>query len=361
MDLFEAVVLSELMGRAGPRGVLLAPDGQPLDPVDQRRLVAPSVLAARVKTRHRALGDDLVDARHRAERHLEKSAQLGHTALTYAGPAYPRSLAQIADPPPVLWLRGQLGVLQRPAVALIGSRTGSEYACQVATDLGAELSARGVVVVSGLARGVDAAAHRGGLKGAAGTVAVLGCGLDVVYPPEHADLARAIVAAGALLSEYGPSTPPHRFHFPRRNRLISGLSMAVVVIEATARSGSLITARCAAEQGRDVMAVPGNVLTGRNIGGHALIKDGAKVVETADDILDEMGLDLGKHATRGRRGLISHDSLLRHMDAGESYDLDDLTAVSGLNGAELLARLVELELEGQVARSASGRFSRLRG
>ena len=109
------------------------------------------------------------------------------------------------------------------------------------------------------------------------------------------------------------------------------------------------------------MAVPGNVLTGRNIGGHALIKDGAKVVETADDILDEMGLDLGKHATRGRRGLISHDSLLRHMDAGESYDLDDLTAVSGLNGAELLARLVELELEGQVARSASGRFSRLRG
>ena len=150
MDLFEAVVLSELMGRSGPRDVLLAPDGQPLDPVDQRRLVAPSVLATRVKTRRRALGDDLVDARHRAERHLEKSAQLGHTALTYAGPAYPRSLAQIADPPPVLWLRGQLGVLQRPAVALIGSRTGSEYACQVATDLGAELSARGVVVVSGL-------------------------------------------------------------------------------------------------------------------------------------------------------------------------------------------------------------------
>ena len=335
MDLFEAVVLSELMGRSGPRDVLLAPDGQPLDPVDQRRLVAPSVLATRIETRRRALGNDLIDARHRAERHLEKSAQLGHTALTYADPAYPRSLAQIADPPAVLWLRGQPAVLQRPAVALIGSRTGSEYACQVATDLGAELSARGV--------------------------AVLGCGLDVVYPPEHADLARAIAAAGALLSEYGPSTPPHRFHFPRRNRLISGLSVAVVVIEATARSGSLITARCAAEQGRDVMAVPGNVLSGRNIGGHALIKDGAKVVETADDILDEMGLDLGKNATQGRRGLISHDPLLRHMDAGESYDLDDLTAVSDLNGAELLARLVELELEGRVARSASGRFSRLRG
>ena len=192
-------------------------------------------------------------------------------------------------------------------------------------------------------------------------MAVLGCGLDVHYPPEHAALARAIADGGALLTEYGPSTPPRRFHFPRRNRLISGLSAAVVVIEASTRSGSLITARCAAEQGRDVMAVPGNVLSGRNVGGHALIRDGAKVVETADDILEEMGLAHGGVTVRGSREGASGDPLLRHMDAGDSYDLDRLATVSGLNGSELLARLVELELEGHISRSPSGQFSRLRG
>ncbi len=361
MDLFEAAVLAELLGRAHTRNLLLASDGDPSDSADQRRVAAPSVLASRVRARRRALGEHLIDARRRAAQHLEKSVKLGHTAVMFGDPAYPPALAEISDPPAVLWLRGQADVLQRPAVALIGSRAGSDYACEVASELGAQLSARGVVVASGLARGVDAAAHRGGLRGRGGTVAVLGCGLDVVYPPEHATLARAIALGGALISEYGPSTPPHSRHFPRRNRLISGLSAAVVVIEATKRSGSLITARCAAEQGRDVMAVPGNVLSGRNAGGHALIKDGAKVVETADDILEEMGLDRTGTTADGSAGPELRDPVLCHMDAGESYDLDDLANVSGLEAAVLLARLVALELEGRVARSASGRFSRLRG
>ena len=162
------------------------------------------------------------------------------------------------------------------------------------------------------------------------------------------------------MSEVGPSTPPLSFHFPRRNRIISGLSAAVVVVEATERSGSLITARCAAEQGREVMAVPGSVLAGRNRGGHALLKDGAKVVETADDILEEIGLEAGPRSAGPRRGVREPDLLLRHMDAGETYDLDALASITGLDSPELLSRLVELELQGRIQRSEAGRFSRLR-
>ena len=273
---------------------------------------------------------------------------------------YPRRLAAIADPPPVLWVAGRRGLLDSLGVALVGSRAGSPYACEVAERLGSELAARGVTVISGLARGVDGAAHRGGLEGPASTAAVLGCGIDVVYPREHAALAREIVAKGVLVSEVGPSTPPLSFHFPRRNRIISGLSAAVVVVEATERSGSLITARCAAEQGREVMAVPGSVLAGRNRGGHALLKDGAKVVETADDILEEIGLEAGPRSAGPRRGVREPDLLLRHMDAGETYDLDALASITGLDSPELLSRLVELELQGRIQRSEAGRFSRLR-
>ena len=174
--------------------------------------------------------------------------------------------------------------------------------------------------MSGLACGVDGAAHRGGLEGRGGTVGVLGCGLDVVYPPEHWQLISAVRSRGAVVSEFGPSVPPLRFNFPRRNRIISGLSVAVVVVEANDRSGSLITAHCAAEQGREVMAVPGSVLGGRNRGGHALIRDGAKVVETADDILEE--IEGGRQYAVTGPGDPSEDSaggdpLLRTMDAGQ--------------------------------------------
>jgi DNA processing protein len=202
---------------------------------------------------------------------------------------YPPLLRTIADPPPVLWVRGDAAVLTQPAVAIVGSRAATSYALEVAARLGAELAGRGILVVSGLARGADGAAHRGAVDVGGGTVAVLGSGVDTIYPPEHEDLALSICNRGALVSEHGPGVPPVPEHFPLRNRLISGISLGVVVVEANEKSGSLITARYALEQGRDVMAVPGSVLGGRNRGSHALLKDGAKVVETADDILEGLG------------------------------------------------------------------------
>ena len=187
-------------------------------------------------------------------------------------------------------LAGQSRRSGEPAVAVVGSRAATAYALDVGERLGGELASRGVVVVSGLARGVDSAAHRGSLDAGGPTVAVLGSGLDNVYPPEHENLAQTDCKQWSChISELGPGGMPLPENFPLRNRIISGISLAVVVVEASEKSGSLITASCAIEQGRDVMAVPGSVLTGRNRGSHSLLKDGAKVVETADDILDELG------------------------------------------------------------------------
>jgi len=217
-------------------------------------------------------------------------------------------------------------------------------------------------VVSGLARGVDSAAHRGALR-TGRTIAVLGSGLDRIYPAEHAGLARDIAATGLVLSEYPPGTPPLPFHFPMRNRLISGLSRAVVVIEASDKSGSLITAACALEQGRDVMAVPGNVLSGRNRGGHALIRDGAKIVESADDIVTELGgvpagPQPGSAEASSAGSVVSTDPVLRRMEAGHLYDLDALADASGLDACRLLPRLADLELRGFIKRAGGGRFMR---
>jgi DNA processing protein len=235
-------------------------------------------------------------------------------------------------------------------------------ALEIAGRLAADLAARGITIVSGLARGVDSAAHRGALSQGR-TVAVLGSGPDVIYPPEHRDLARAITVDGVMLSEYPPGTAPHAGQFPMRNRIISGLSRAVVVIEAHERSGSLITARCALQQGREVMAVPGNPLTGRSRGAHALIRDGAKIVERADDILEELGLvpidDNG--SSREASALVPTscgDSILAGMDPGQAYDLDALSLHSGLDGVRLLPRLLDLELRGLVRRIGGGRFMR---
>ena len=199
-------------------------------------------------------------------------------------------LDSIPDPPPVLWARGDAGPCAH-AVAIVGSRFATHQGLEVGARLGQGLAGAGFDVVSGLARGVDAAAHRGALRAGGRTVAVLGSGVDVVYPPEHASLAEAVAASGALLSEFAPGVPPRGWHFPRRNRIISGLSLGVVIVEAAQRSGSLITARCALEQGRSVMAVPGAVLGGRNRGAHALIRDGAGMVEEARDVIEQLQAD----------------------------------------------------------------------
>jgi DNA processing protein len=308
--------------------------------------------------------------RARAADAIDRAGAHGIAAVTWSDASYPVALTTIADPPPVIWARGRIDALSQPSVAIVGSRAASSYALSVAEQLAADLAACGLLVVSGLARGVDSAAHRGALAGGGATVAVLGSGVDVMYPPEHAPLAADISADGAVVSELPPGTPPQPWCFPLRNRIISGLSRAVVVIEAGEKSGSLITARCALEQGRDVLAVPGNVLSGRNRGAHGLLRDGAKIVESADDILEELGMTrqlgpgVGPPVADDSRGLTptitrTPDPILACLTAGEPADLDAIADRSGLSTVRLLPRLFELELQGLVTRVGGGRFVRV--
>ena len=290
------------------------------------------------------------------------AASRGIHVVGWNEPAFPSALLTLSDVPPALWYRGRLDVLNATAVAVVGSRTASAIAIETATRIASDLASRGITVVSGLARGVDSAAHRGALQ-TGRTAAVLGSGFDHMYPAEHESLAAEIAIDGIVLSEYPPDTPPLPLLFPLRNRLISGLSRAVVVIEANEKSGSLITAACALEQGREVMAVPGNVLSGRSRGAHALIRDGAKIVECADDIVEELcGL-----APRGQpyeTGLsspssgVSDDPIVAGMEAGHAYDVDGLAELSELANVQLLSRLIDLELQGRVRRVGGGRFMR---
>jgi DNA processing protein len=316
------------------------------------------ILRALAARPSRASAGTVRDVRARAAAALGRAARHGIRVVTWSDPAYPALLAAVIDPPPVLWIRGTAPRFEAPAVAIVGSRAGSPYALAVAERLASELAGRGVVVVSGLARGVDSAAHRGALAGTGTTVAVLGSGADIVYPREHLDLASDIAQRGALVSELAPGTRPLPFFFPMRNRIISGLSRAVVVIEAGEKSGSLITARCALDQGRDVLAVPGNVLSGRNRGGHALLRDGAKIVESADDILEELGLPVPTGRSSGVGEDAPKDAVLGSFTVGETCDLDAIAKRSGLPIVDLLPRLCELELQGLIRRAGGGRFVR---
>ena len=324
-------------------------DPRPIDRIlELSGVAAASADGARIK----------VTALESATRALENGIAVGAEPVPLGDPRYPGLLACIPDPPPVLWLRGDPACLERPAVAVIGSRAATHYALQIGRRLAAELADRGIVVVSGLARGVDSAAHEGCLAGGGATIAVIGSGLDHIYPTEHQGLARRIVDKGLLISELGPGAKPLPEHFPLRNRIISGISLAVVVVEASENSGSLITAACALRQGRDVMAVHGSVLTGRNRGSHALLKDGAKVVETADDILEDLGWTVSGPSRRGPQKPLTSDPLLAAMDVGEVYRLDDLVAATGTPAAKLLPRLMQLELLGYIEAPGGGRFVR---
>jgi DNA processing protein len=300
--------------------------------------------------------------RARAAYALARGRAEGITCLAWSDPRYPPMLTAIAGPPFALWLRGSIAALEAVAVAIVGSRAGSAYALAVAERLAADLTARGLVVVSGLARGVDSAAHRGAVGAGGATIGVLGSGVDIVYPHEHRALAAEIEKHGAVVSELVPGTPPQPQFFPLRNRIISGLSRAVVVVEAGEKSGSLITARLALEQGRDVLSVPGNVLSGRNRGGHGLLRDGAKLVETADDIIEELNLasavcSASQQCAEGRTQAVI-DPVLACLTPGESCDLDAIAARAGIAVARLLPRLFELELQGLVRRAGGGRFVR---
>ena len=358
-NVVEVVALSLFLARRRLRKALL--DSCTDSGGDQRREVDLPRAAARFRELPPYLREDGRNCRERAVRLVAIAASGGIEAVAWSDSRYPRQLAALDDPPPVVWLKGDAAILARPSVAIVGSRAASPYAVAVAERLACDISGCGVAVVSGCARGVDAAAHRGALGGEGATIAVLGSGVDVVYPAEHRELAASIAKSGAVVSELPPGAPPRRHHFPQRNRLISGLARAVVVVEAGARSGSLITARCAAEQGREVMAVPGNVLSGRSAGGHALIRDGAAIVETADDILEAIGAEPSRAASSPSAPVAeTTDAVLRHMDPGEIYGVDGLIERSGLDGATLLLRLTELEIAGCVTRAGAGRFVRVR-
>jgi DNA processing protein len=275
------------------------------------------------------------------------------SVLTRADPRYPSLLRQLHDPPQRLYIRGErVDVLAEPAVAVVGARSCSGYGAHVARSLARELAAAGVVVVSGLARGIDGEAHRGALDAGGATVAVLGCGIDRDYPRRHADLARRIGETGLVVSEYPPGVEPAPWRFPARNRIIAGLGLATVVVEARERSGALITADFALELGRDVFAVPGEITSRRAAGTNNLLRQGAAPLVTTGDLLAAIGIE----APPKRRPRLSSAAarVLERLGEGAS-GADELVRASGLSSAEVAAALVELEIEG-LASAAEGLY-----
>jgi len=303
----------------------------------------------------------LAAARYYARQAIEAARAKRIATVPYFDAGYPALLRLIPDPPVVLWTVGDLtGAAAAPAAAIVGSRAASPAGLEVARRLASDLAEAGLTIVSGMARGVDAAAHRGSLDAGGKTIAVLGCGVDVIYPPEHAELAERVRNSGAVVSELLPGTVPLPYNFPLRNRIISGLSTAVIVIEASEKSGSLITARAALEQNRNVLAVPGSVASGRSRGCHALIKDGARLVETVEDVLQELGWTVPRMAVKPDKSLQISD-LEGEMALGEPYSVDDLAIRTGRLTSAILAELGALELAGRVQRIPGGRFVRLDG
>jgi DNA processing protein len=268
------------------------------------------------------------------------------TVVRRGQPGYPRLLEELHDPPERLHTRGSLDFLAGAAVAVVGARSCSPYGAQVARALARELAGCGLVVVSGLARGIDGEAHRGALEASGGTVAVLGCGIDRDYPRAHADLARRIVEHGAIVSEYGPGIEPAPWRFPARNRIIAGLALATVVVEARERSGALITADFALELGRDVFAVPGEITSALSAGTNDLLRQGAAPLLSADDVLTSLGREHAP-ARAGAVGEAATQILPLLGDAAR--DADELARLSGRESGEVAAALVELELAGLVA------------
>lgn len=284
--------------------------------------------------------------------------------------SYPAKLREISSAPAVLFVRGAPAALETPQIAVVGSRNPTANGRETARNFAHSLAQLGLGITSGLAVGIDAAAHEGALLAAGTTVAVCATGLDLTYPPHHAALVERIVATGALVSEFPPGTPPLPHHFPQRNRLISGLALGVLVVEAARRSGSLATARCAGEQGRDVFAIPGSIHSPLSHGCHALIRQGAKLVEKVDDILTEIEINhefqrLGTTSTQPARPL--SDSLALDnpgeilLDAlgFEPTSVDTLIASTGLSSTSVASLLLALELEGRVASDGLGRYFRV--
>ena len=279
--------------------------------------------------------------------------------ITLADPDYSSLLLNIPDPPPLLYLKGKRELLNSPALAIVGSRNATPQGLSNAEAFAEAASNAGLCIVSGMALGVDAAAHRGGLRGVAASIAVVGTGLDIVYPARNRALAHELAEKGALVSEFPLGTPAVGSNFPRRNRIISGLSRACLVVEAALQSGSLITARQALEQGRDIFAIPGSIHSPLSKGCHALIKQGAKLVESAEDILDELGYQVARNAANDPDEPDGEESvLLRHL-GHDLLNIDMLCIRSGLTAETVSAMLLTLELNGVVASLPGGCYQRL--
>lgn len=315
------------------------------------------------------------ETRELIARTLEWAAQPGHACLALDDPAYPQSLLDITDPPPLLYALGNATLLSAPRqLAMVGARTPTAQGERDAQAFAQAFSEAGVTIVSGFALGIDAAAHRGALAAthplAGSTIAVLGTGCDRVYPPRHRELAHQVAERGLLLSEFALGTSPAKGNFPRRNRLISGLSRGVLVVEAATHSGSLITARLAGEQGREVFAMPGSIHNPLAHGCHRLIREGAKLVETAQDVLEEFGWDAPlpvaepgpadpQDAAAALAEAEAPDCDILRALGFEIRDFDDLSARTGWPADRLSARLLDLELQGHVARLPGARFQRI--
>ena len=320
--------------------------------VDRDRLPATAQRALDAGATTRPLDEVLASAR-----------RVGAVATGYRLPDFPKRLNHLHHPPPLLFLRGDPALLDLPAVAVVGSRRASGYGRGLARGLGAGLGGAGVAVVSGLALGIDGAAHRGALAAGGGTIAVLGCGPDVVHPPSHRQLFDDILKRGLVVSEFLPGEGPLPHHFPRRNRLIAGLSKSVVVVEAARRSGALITVDHALEIGRDVLAVPGAVGRAQSEGTNALIRDGAGLVTDARDVLLATGVEHGFPATRANvpeapAGLDPRQRAMWDALEFEPDHIDVLARKAGLEAATATATLSVMEVHGWVRRASGLRFSK---
>ncbi|MGH7233416.1 MAG: DNA-processing protein DprA [Nitrospiraceae bacterium] len=309
-------------------------------------------------------------ARKSVDEELKKLETRRLTVLTFQDDRYPPRLKTIPDPPPLLYVGGMLDCADRQAVAIVGSRKATAAGRQLTEELSRDLASAGFTIVSGLARGIDAAAHRGALLAKGRTIGILGCGIDRTYPPEHALLRKQIESNGAIISELPLGAYPHGYHFPRRNRIISGMCLGVIVTEATMNSGSLITARLAADQGREVFALPGFVKAETSRGPNGLIKQGAKLVETVEDVIEELLPQL-EAADRERLAnrTAAHVTPLPRPDEKETvvYDvltwelthIDDVILKTGLPASEVSCLLLSLELKGLVRQLPGHRYIRL--
>jgi DNA processing protein len=282
---------------------------------------------------------------------LEQMQKAGVSAVTWDDPSYPPRLKETDDPPPVLYVRGELKAADEWAVAVVGTRRPTPYGRQVAEEMAQQLSAHGITVVSGLARGVDAIAHRTALEAGGRTIGVLACGLDIIYPPEHKKLAAQIAERGALVSDYPLGTEPRGDYFPRRNRILAGMSLGVLVVEGDLKSGALITARIAVEQNREVFAVPGSIFSPQSRGTNTIIGRGeAKLVQTIDDVLEELNLKTAPQQMQMKELVPATDTeadILQHLSA-EPVHVDEVCRQSGLPVSTVSSLLAMMELKGLV-------------